>query len=187
MPEWLNWGIAKVMTSEERLARQLDRSLAGLPGELGRVVYLASLRDSYSGRYVHEGLASVGDESSVHAALLERHVAAFTNASALSIDSLCEQLLEHFASLSQAPMETAKMWMELEPFREVFPRGASELEREFFLSQMRAALSVLVALKLGVPLEPNALPPPPLGPPLRPHRDADGSAREPGTWDEESK
>lgn len=175
------------MTSEERLARQIDRSLAGLPGELARVVYLASLRDSYSGRYIHEGLATVGSENGVHAALLERHRAAFARASALSIDALCDQLLEHFASLSDTPQETAKMWLELEPFREVFPMGASELEREFFLSQMRAALSVLVALKLGVPQASDASPPPPPAPPLPPHRGENGSAREPGTWDEESK
>lgn len=182
-----NWGIDEVMTSEERLARQIDRSLAGLPGELARVVYLASLRDSYTGRYIHEGLATLGDEDAVHTALLERHLAAFTNVSGLSVDSLCEQLLEHFASLTPVPLETVKVWLELEPFREVFPVGASELQREFFLSQMRAALSVLATLKLGVPQESGASPPPPPAPPPRPRQGDDKSEREPGTWGEESK
>ena len=131
---------------------QVDRSLASLPGDLARVVYLTSLRDAYSGRYVHEGLATFSAPELVHAALLARHRAAFTAASALPLDSLCAQLQEHFAGLGVPAQQTARMWLELEPYRDVFPEGTSELEREFFLSQVRAALKVLLAsLRLAVP------------------------------------
>lgn len=154
-----NCGIDEVMTSAERLAIYMDRTLASLTGDFARAVYLASLRDAYSGRYLHEGLATVADAQAVHELLRERHVMAFTAASALPLDTLCGQLQEHLAGLGDAPKEMAARWLELEPFREVFPAGASELEREFFLSQMRAALRVLSSsLRLGVPLEPGASP-----------------------------
>lgn len=133
------------MNPEERLQRSVERSLASLPGELARVVYLASLRDAYNGRYLHEGLATLADPQQVHEILRARHIAAFNAASALPLDGLCTQLQEHFASVGVSPQTLAKMWLELEPFRDIFPAGSSELEREFFISQMRAALKVLAA------------------------------------------
>lgn len=142
------------MNSTERLAVYLDRSLASLPGEFARVVYLASLRDAYSGRYMHEGLATVAALEEVHEVLRQRHAAAFTAVSALPLDGLCSQLEEHFACLGKIPRELARMWLELEPFRDIFPAGSTELEREYFLSQMRTALKVLAsALTLGARLE----------------------------------
>jgi len=141
----------------ERFAAQVDRSLASLNGDFARVVYLASLRDAYSGRYVHEGLATMGSGDEVHEALQARHRELFRAAGALPLDSLCRQLQEHFAGLGRGTQETAIMWMELEPYRDIFPTGATELEREFFLSQMRIALKLLAgSLRLGVPQAPGA-------------------------------
>jgi len=143
----------------ERFAAQMGRALESLPGDFERVVYLASLRDTYSGRYLHEGLATLGTAEEVHAELQARHRDAFTMAGRLPLDSLCRQLQEHFARLGSGTQETAAMWMELEPYRDIFPAGCSELEREFFLSQMRAALQLLAgSLKLGFPPEPIAWP-----------------------------
>jgi hypothetical protein len=154
------WGIDEVMNSAERLAVYLDRALASLGGDFAGLVYLASLRDAYSGRYVHEGLATVAAPEEVHHVLRQRHYAVFTAASAMPLDELCRELEEHFASLGKVPRELARMWLDLEPFREVFPEGSTELQREFFLSQMRAALRVLASsLTMGARLEPAAWPP----------------------------
>ena len=145
------------MNSAERLSVYLDRSLASLPGDFARVVYLASLRDAYSGRYVHEGLVTVAAPEEVHSVLRQRHLEAFTSASSLPLDDLCRELEDHFAAMGKVPRELAKMWLELEPFRDIFPEGSTELERGFFLSQMRAALKVVAAaLTMGVRLERDA-------------------------------
>ncbi len=56
------------MQSAERLERYLTRALDSLEGPLAQLVYLASLRDPYTGRYLHEGWSAVVSPEAVHSA-----------------------------------------------------------------------------------------------------------------------
>jgi hypothetical protein len=176
------------MHPAERLAANVDRTLASLPGEFARIVYLASLRDAYSGRYLHEGWAGVASPQAVHDALQARHNELLTAASALSLDSLAEQVERHFATLSEDPVALARLWLELEPFREALPAGASPIQREFFISQMRLALRMIAGslMREALPVT-SALPPPRPARQSPHHPDSGSSARPPATSDGESE
>ncbi len=107
-------------------------------------MYLASLRDLYSGRYLHEGWFSLATPQEVHLLLIQLHREIFRNVLELGFVDLCHQIRAHFDSLGCDVRATTETWIELAPYREMIPQGLSVVEREFFISQMQAALSVLV-------------------------------------------
>ena len=49
------------------------RTLAAIPSDYGRLLYVSSLRDLASGRYLHEGLAAIYPEQAVQQALARCH------------------------------------------------------------------------------------------------------------------
>lgn len=131
------------MVSTEPLARHIRRTLDSLPSQVAKLVYLASLRDSYTGRYLHDGWASLGSMQELDQSLRKSHSEVFDSVLALPVDGLCRQLHEHFTSLGGVVAETASRWRAMEPYREMLPDACSLIERELFLSQMRIALGIL--------------------------------------------
>jgi hypothetical protein len=153
------------MIHEERLDRYLQRALDSLDGPFAKLSFLTSLRDPYTGRYLHEGWSSVLPPESVHDALRETHGLVFQSALDLSLDELCNELRTHFHLLGEEERKVAKLWLDTEPYYELVPEGCSQLPRRFFLTQIRAALQVLVRAPHWQFLrEPVSLPLPPLGP-----------------------
>ena len=49
---------ARRMDSETAIDDLKNRTIAGIAGDIGRLIYLASTRDYNTGRYYHAGLAS---------------------------------------------------------------------------------------------------------------------------------
>ncbi len=139
------YGISSFMEYRERLGILLNRSLSSLRNPFDRLVFLASMRDPYTGNYVHEGWATVASAEEVHRTINRVHYTLFEGVFELSLEELCGQLYEHFNSVGGSYRQLAKRWLESEPFRDAIPEGASTLQREFFLSQMRTALWILVA------------------------------------------
>ncbi len=132
------------MEHGNRVNTLLNRSLAALPSPFARLAFVASLRDPYTGRYLHEGWATVASTGQVHRAVAQTHLSLFEEVLALPLEQLCGQLHEHFGGWGGSDREMAKQWLAGEPFRDAIPDGSSILLRKFFLSQMRAALWLLV-------------------------------------------
>ncbi len=169
MPAEVAWAIrAGVIT--DKLVRQLEYSLDSLTTPFARLTFLASVRDPYTGHYLHEGWSTIASPEKVHEALRTSHREVFTSVVGLSLIELCGELKEHFASLGRPERKTATLWIELEPYREMIPQGCLAIERSHFLSQLKLALQVLVCSpELVVDQEePAASPPPQLGPQPRP-------------------
>jgi hypothetical protein len=123
----------------------LDNSLAALTTPLLQLVFLSSLRDSYTGHYVHEGWYGVASPSQVSALLREVHHQKFRLVAKLPLLDLASQLREHFESLGESELRTAKLWLELEPFRDMMPEASARIERSLFISQMRLSLDLLLS------------------------------------------
>jgi hypothetical protein len=139
------------MEYRNRLTILLNRSLSSLSNPFARLLYVASTRDPYTGYYFHDGWASVGAVEEVLHTVKNTHLSIFEGVLDLPLEEICGQLHEHFNSLEGSDREIAKKWLEGEPFRDAIPEGSSTLQREFFISQMRAALWILVASSnLGV-------------------------------------
>ncbi len=148
------------ISPEGPLLRNVCRSLDALPAPFARLLFLGSLRDPYTGRYLHEGWASLASAAEVHELTRQLHILCFLEVIDLPLEALCAQMRDQINARGGPRQETAKAWLEGESFREMIPLGRSSQEREFFLSQMRAALHVLSQRELPLSLIPQSSSPP---------------------------
>ena len=156
-----------VMMQEKPISRYLQNVLDALPSAFAQLVFLSSLRDPYTGRYLHEGWSSVSTPEEVNMALRDTHRSVFEAVVSLSLMDLSRELRRHFNSLGQVEVRVANLWLETEPYYEMIPEGCSVLARRFFISQFRSALEVLIQAPGWTYLEEPAsspLPQPDLGP-----------------------
>ncbi len=144
------------------LRRYVARALNSADSLFARLIFVGSLRDAYSGRYLHEGWSGMSSVDEVHAILCDAHQSAFLAVLRLPLLDLSRELRRHFQSLNQPENETALLWLEIEPFRDLVPQGYLPEWRELFVSQIRIALKVLQRAPDWTELsEPIASPPPP--------------------------
>ena len=152
------------------VSRYLQHAMSMLPAPFARLVFLTSMRDHYTGHYLHEGWASVSSPEDVNTALREMHRRMFECVATLSLLDLCVELRNHFQSLGEPELRAANLWLETEPYYEMIPEGYPPLARKLFISQVRLSLEVLVrAPKWDSLAAPASWPPPPPGPEPRPH------------------
>jgi hypothetical protein len=131
------------MLPEDQLASYLNHALASAPSPFARLVFLTSLRDPYTGRYIHEGWASCSSPDEIHAMLRQAHRIAFESVLGLSLISISRELRRHFQALGEVESCVADFWLELEPYREMIPQGCPEISRKLFTLQVRFALKIL--------------------------------------------
>lgn len=125
------------------LERYVARAIEAAETPFQRLAFVGSLRDSYTGQYLHEGWADIASPEEVHAILDDIHRRVFGAVLRLPITDLSKELRHHFALLEQAEQRTSVLWLETEPFRDLIPRGCSVALRQLFVSQVRIALEVL--------------------------------------------
>jgi hypothetical protein len=125
------------------LERYIARAMSSASTVVDQLIFLASLRDTYTGQYVHEGWMRIAPTGEIHRGLQEAHQRSFECALGLSVIELSKQLRSHFQSLGRPERETSLLWLEAEPFRELLPSGCSAVLRELFVSQIRTALEIL--------------------------------------------
>ena len=156
----------------DKLNRQVRHTFSYLPTPFSQLSFLTSLRDPYTGRYLHEGWYWVGSADEVHVSLRRVHEETFELVMKLPLVEVCRELRRHFESVGKPEESSARLWLNLEPYREMIPEGCSELERSLFLSQMKTALTILLSVPRWPLLqEPDAWPSQPPAPQSRPHRD----------------
>src|SRR5256885_14509271 len=125
------------------LTRYMAQALHSADTPFCALVFFGSLRDAYSGPYLHEGWGQMASVEEIHSVLRETHQALFDSVLRLSLIDLSNQLRMHFQSLNQLERETCVRWLEVEPFRDLIPQGCSVVVRELFVSEVKTALEVL--------------------------------------------
>lgn len=125
------------------LPRQLELSLEHLPTAFSKLAFLTAVRDPYTGKYLHEGWVSMGSPEEIHKLLRDSHHEVFEFVSGMPLMRLCGELFGYLRSISTPWKQTIRVWYELESYREMIPEGLCAEEREFFNSQMQAALHVI--------------------------------------------
>jgi hypothetical protein len=119
------------------------RTLAGINGDLARLIYLASTRDYNSGVYHHEGLAARFGQEQAREALQTAHCDTFRRLVALPLQALVSELEIYVNVSREAPDGLIHAWRELEPYRVAIPMEMDATMVQLFLSNIKLALEVL--------------------------------------------
>jgi hypothetical protein len=120
----------------------LQRSLTRLPGDLARLIYLASTRDYNTGMYHHDGLAARFRPEAATKALEIAHRQIFYRLSAYSLEELVKELELYLNSSHESPAEILRTWQKLEPYRVAIPVEVNPAVARLFLSNVKLALAV---------------------------------------------
>ena len=130
----------------EMACRDLEaKTLASLPGEFARFIYLSSTRDYNNGRYYHAGLAHQFGDQAAACALAECHRDVFRRLVLRPVSELAEEL-ERYVDWTRSPLwEFARAWGRLQPYRIAVPLGSSPIAARFFATNVTAALAILQA------------------------------------------
>lgn len=120
-----------------------NRTLARLPGDFSRLVYLASSRDLSNGLYSHDGLAFHFGETVVSKAMAACHREIFDRLVFCSLEELIEEVESYISSTHERSEEVLKTWENLQSYRVTIPLGCDELVAEFFISNVKMAVAIL--------------------------------------------
>jgi hypothetical protein len=120
-----------------------NRTLARLPGDFSRLVYLASSRDYNTGQYHHDGLSFHFSENVASKALAACHREVFDRLVYVSLEELIEELDRYISSTDERPEVFLKSWKHLGSYRVTIPSECDELGAEVFLSNVKMALAIL--------------------------------------------
>lgn len=131
------------MSGAKFLEHYVDKAVRSADTAFQGLVFLGSLRDTYSGRYVHEGWTELASSAQVCDVAKKAHDRLFDRVLHLSLIELCHQLRAHFESIKQCEAEASLLWLQTELFRFLIPPGCSAVARELFFSNIRTALEVL--------------------------------------------
>lgn len=130
-------------------ARTLDK----LPGDMARLLCLASMRDYNSGEYFHDGLAIRFTHEVACGALKACHSEVFKRLAFLSLESLADELESYLSSSGLRAEDFLAAWGRIEPFRVAIPLDSDPLSARLFCSNVRIALAVLASRLEHAPVD----------------------------------
>jgi hypothetical protein len=137
--------IAKAANSLDRSAASdlWRNTLSQIPSVFGRLVYLASLRNTNSGRYEHHGLTLVFGEIDANKALKKSHSQAFREWLTFSLEQQRDDLELYLSGLGEERRTILANWLELAPYRNFVPTSSRPVEKRLYLTDLKTLLELM--------------------------------------------
>ena len=131
---------------------KLDRSAAAdlwrhtlsqIPSVFGRLVYLSSLRDMNTDAYNHHGFAQIFGRAVSDKTLRASHRTAFADWLEFTLEEQKADLDLYLSTLDGKKKTIIEAWLRLTPYRDYMPSNAKRADRELFLTDLEALLTLL--------------------------------------------
>jgi hypothetical protein len=119
------------------------RTLSQIPTIFGRLVYMAGLRNTNSGRYEHHGLQTVFGDEEASTALRDSHQVTWRQWLVYDLEEQQADLDLYFSSLDSSRERVLETWVRLTPYRHLIPDSASESEIELYMLDLETLLQLL--------------------------------------------
>lgn len=137
------------MLNDATLIRAIEdlhtRTLAHIPSNFAKLVYLASTRDYNTGQYAHDGLAYKFGEPLAEMALETCHEEIFEKLISVDLESFVNELASYLGNTKEDPRTVIDSWKAFSPYQLLAPRASQGSIKEFFISNVRISLAVLEA------------------------------------------
>lgn len=128
----------------QKAVRDLERrTLAGMPGDIARLVYLCSTRDYNTGRYHHDGLTMTYSAEAADTALARCHEKTFQTLVRTNLTQIVESLHCYFETTRQPREKVLRVWQRLQAYHVLIPATCDDLSAELFMSNVKIALAIL--------------------------------------------
>jgi len=137
------WIPEQIVKDREVFDETWGRELAEIETAYGRLVYLASLRDSNSGKYEHYA-TEPDSRKRVHSQFLRLHEAIFREWVDYTLERKKADIELYIRGLdSLNPSELVDAWLRLTPYKNLVPAAIRGPEREQHISDFEAILGLL--------------------------------------------
>jgi len=137
------WTPGQIVNDHEVRDHTWRRELAEIETAYGRLVYLASLRDSNSGRYEHYA-ADPGARKIVHGQCMRLHEAIFREWVNFTLERKKADVDLYIRGLDSVDRaELIDAWLRLTPYKNLVPAAVRGPDREMHISDFEAILGLL--------------------------------------------
>jgi hypothetical protein len=121
------------------------RTLGVIPGDISRLLHIATLRDLASGCYRHDGLAAIYSEPVVDQALRLCHEELFERILETSLEHQETEIRRCLQGLDGNSSEIAARWQEHEFYKFLIPSGVPIYLRRLFCSNLATLLRLIAS------------------------------------------
>jgi hypothetical protein len=125
---------------EAAIAESWQKTLSAIPTFIGRLAYLASLRNANTGVYEHFGLSQRIGEDAADRMLRRNHMAVFQEWLCFGLERQKDELEEYFSGLEGDRREIVSNWLTLEPYGTWVPGESRDVERKLFSDDLAIVL-----------------------------------------------
>jgi hypothetical protein len=136
-------GVALNKLDRSAAADLWRNTLSQIPTVFGRLVYLASLRNSNSGRYEHHGLALVFGEEEANKALKKSHTRLFREWLTYNLEEQKSDLESYLSELAEDRQTVLTNWSDLALYRNLMPLTLRAHEKRLYMTDLKALLELM--------------------------------------------
>jgi len=126
-----------------------SRTLENIPGDISRLLHVAMLRDLATGRYRHDGLATIYSDAAVDQALRLCHEELFERILESSLEAQEAEIRKCLTGFDEKVSEIAARWVEHEFYKFLVPSGVPVYLRKLFCSNLGTLLQIIAGEDLN--------------------------------------